>query len=247
MAVKGRLRFEILRRDGHTCRYCGQSAPDVKLTVDHVVPESLGGSDDPSNLVTACTSCNGGKASIAPDSALVADVASDALRYAAALRWAIEDRRQTFEALQSEIDYFHDKWTAWGAGEGEERVSVPLDIDWRSTVERWLVAGLDVDELVNRIPKAMKPKVRGDNFGRWRYFCGIAWNMLTELQDEARRVADLGGDELPAHVPVCADCGRDMRGESCYSCGFDDGRSFTEFRGHRGGYAVRVFDGLVPA
>ena len=32
MAVSKRLRFEILRRDNHACRYCGQMAPDVKLT-----------------------------------------------------------------------------------------------------------------------------------------------------------------------------------------------------------------------
>lgn len=38
MAVSKRTRFEVLRRDDHTCRYCGQSAPDVKLTVDHVLP-----------------------------------------------------------------------------------------------------------------------------------------------------------------------------------------------------------------
>ena len=41
MAVSKRLRYEILRRDNHTCRYCGESAPDVKLTIDHVVPVSL--------------------------------------------------------------------------------------------------------------------------------------------------------------------------------------------------------------
>ncbi|MEJ7724319.1 MAG: hypothetical protein WKF64_08445 [Ilumatobacteraceae bacterium] len=35
--ISRRLRFEILRRDGHTCRYCGARAPDVPLTVDHVI------------------------------------------------------------------------------------------------------------------------------------------------------------------------------------------------------------------
>ena len=54
MAVSKRTRFEVLRRDNHTCRYCGQSAPDVKLTVDHVLPVALGGHDDPTNLVAAC-------------------------------------------------------------------------------------------------------------------------------------------------------------------------------------------------
>lgn len=35
MPVSKRLRYEVLRRDSHTCRYCGGAAPDVKLTVDH--------------------------------------------------------------------------------------------------------------------------------------------------------------------------------------------------------------------
>lgn len=46
MAVSTRLRYEILRRDNHQCRYCGGTAPDVKLTIDHVIPETLGGNDD---------------------------------------------------------------------------------------------------------------------------------------------------------------------------------------------------------
>ena len=38
MAVSKRTRYEVLRRDNHACRYCGASAPDAKLTVDHVLP-----------------------------------------------------------------------------------------------------------------------------------------------------------------------------------------------------------------
>lgn len=59
MAVSKRTRYEVLRRDNHTCRYCGGSAPDVRLTVDHVLPVTLGGSDDPSNLVAACVYMGG--------------------------------------------------------------------------------------------------------------------------------------------------------------------------------------------
>ncbi|WP_078628685.1 HNH endonuclease [Streptomyces sp. NRRL F-2664] len=54
MPVSNRLRFEVLRRDRYTCRYCGGSAPDVVLRVDHVVPVALGGTDTPDNLVAAC-------------------------------------------------------------------------------------------------------------------------------------------------------------------------------------------------
>lgn len=74
MAVSKRLRYEILRRDNHACRYCGATAPQVKLNVDHVIPTSLGGNDKPSNLVTACADCNSGKTSSLPNAEPVSDV-----------------------------------------------------------------------------------------------------------------------------------------------------------------------------
>src|SRR5688500_4088493 len=88
--IPRRLRFEILRRDAHTCRYCGARSPDVQLTVDHVIPRVLGGGDDPSNLVTACRDCNSGKASTAPDAELVADVDAASLLFAKAMERAAE-------------------------------------------------------------------------------------------------------------------------------------------------------------
>lgn len=42
------------------CAYCGSSAH--KLTADHVVPRSQGGSDAASNIVPACERCNEEKA-----------------------------------------------------------------------------------------------------------------------------------------------------------------------------------------
>lgn len=55
------VRFEILARDGFRCRYCGASAPDVRIDVDHVIPLFRGGTNDPGNLVAACFPCNSGK------------------------------------------------------------------------------------------------------------------------------------------------------------------------------------------
>ena len=51
-------RFEILKRDLFTCQYCGASAPDVELHVDHILPVSRGGTNNELNLVAACKSCN---------------------------------------------------------------------------------------------------------------------------------------------------------------------------------------------
>lgn len=47
---------EILRRDHHTCQYCG--ARSKRLTIDHVVPRHRGGDHTWTNLVTACADCN---------------------------------------------------------------------------------------------------------------------------------------------------------------------------------------------
>lgn len=60
-----RLRFEILERDGFTCRYCGRDHEDgAVLVVDHVLARALGGGDEPENLVAACVDCNSGKSAL---------------------------------------------------------------------------------------------------------------------------------------------------------------------------------------
>ncbi|MEX0801277.1 MAG: HNH endonuclease [Dehalococcoidia bacterium] len=62
MSVSKVLRFEVLRRDRLTCRYCGRTSAEAKLHVDHLHPTALGGKDTLDNLVTACEDCNIGKA-----------------------------------------------------------------------------------------------------------------------------------------------------------------------------------------
>lgn len=51
-----RLRAFIFSRDGNVCQYCGST--ELPLHCDHVYPVIRGGSDDPSNLTTACKFCN---------------------------------------------------------------------------------------------------------------------------------------------------------------------------------------------
>lgn len=45
-----------------TCQYCGcdgRSFPNwFQLTVDHIIPQNSGGTDEPGNLITACHACN---------------------------------------------------------------------------------------------------------------------------------------------------------------------------------------------
>lgn len=74
MAISNRTRYEIFRRDRFTCGYCGRSAPDVALELEHVVPRAAGGGDESSNLRAACFDCNNGKRDTMPERWMVAAV-----------------------------------------------------------------------------------------------------------------------------------------------------------------------------
>ena len=59
--IRSDLRLAIYLRDGMHCVYCGRDlhgAEPTEITLDHVRPWSLGGSNEPRNLVTACRRCN---------------------------------------------------------------------------------------------------------------------------------------------------------------------------------------------
>lgn len=61
MAISRKVRFEVFKRDGFTCQYCGRTPPAVVLEADHIDPKANGGLDLQNNLVTACFDCNRGK------------------------------------------------------------------------------------------------------------------------------------------------------------------------------------------
>ena len=56
-------RREVLRRDHHTCQYCGSQK---RLTLDHVIPRAQGGPHTWENVVTACAPCNSQKGNRTP-------------------------------------------------------------------------------------------------------------------------------------------------------------------------------------
>ena len=64
MAITKKIRFEVFKRDGFTCQYCGNTPPNVTLEVDHIIPKSKSGKDDINNLATSCFDCNRGKSNI---------------------------------------------------------------------------------------------------------------------------------------------------------------------------------------
>lgn len=61
--IRETTRRRLYMRDNFTCAYCGVSALDTDaiLTLDHIVPRELGGTNAHSNLVACCKSCNSSK------------------------------------------------------------------------------------------------------------------------------------------------------------------------------------------
>lgn len=59
--ISKKARFEVFKRDGFKCQYCGRSAPEVTLEIDHIKAVAHEGKSDIMNLVTSCRDCNRGK------------------------------------------------------------------------------------------------------------------------------------------------------------------------------------------
>lgn len=199
MTVSKRLRYEVLRRDNHACRYCGAAAPDAKLTVDHVLPVALGGTDEPGNLVTACNDCNAGKAASNPDSRLVEAVSADALRWAAAIRRAADIRAAELESDEELLAWFETVWTKywWGSQEmpTEDRIYFPRPSNWEQSVLRFISAGLERHFLSKAVRIAVvTDSVDSDDV--FRYFCGICWRELSQRQEIASKI--ISADEVEA-------------------------------------------------
>lgn len=59
--IRPEKRLAIYIRDGFRCAYCGRDLKDAdpsEVTLDHLLPRVAGGSNQATNLITACRSCN---------------------------------------------------------------------------------------------------------------------------------------------------------------------------------------------
>ena len=59
--IRRERRLAIYLRDRFECAYCGRDLRDARrdeVTLDHLIPRSEFGTNDTTNLVTACHACN---------------------------------------------------------------------------------------------------------------------------------------------------------------------------------------------
>lgn len=102
--MSSKLRRQILERDGGTCQMCGSGAGEdsgcepgkkCRLQVDHILPISQGGTDDPSNLRSVCVYFNKDKADV------IRPASGQAISALAAIRKLPRDvQREVFEFLR---------------------------------------------------------------------------------------------------------------------------------------------------
>lgn len=188
MAISKRTRFEVLRRDNYTCRYC--RSEENALTVDHVTPVALGGTDAPNNLVAACRDCNAGKASNAPGEQTLSMLTDAQIAYEKA-RAVVMAREE--KAARAKRKVYKQFLAAW-------RTAVPYidpPADWRGSVAIWIGRGMSIERIIDAIHIA-GGKTHLPDRAIYPYMAKIVWNWLTELEDQIRAElpsAEVGDDD----------------------------------------------------
>jgi 5-methylcytosine-specific restriction endonuclease McrA len=109
-SLSKKIRFEVFKRDSFKCQYCGRSAPDVILNVDHIKPVAEGGTNDIMNLITSCFDCNNGKRDKLLSDNTIIQKQYNELEKLNERREQLEmmiEWRETLEGLQNvELEYF---------------------------------------------------------------------------------------------------------------------------------------------
>ncbi len=180
-ALSKRTRFEVFKRDHFTCQYCGKQPPDVVLVIDHITPVCEGGTSDAENLMTACETCNQGKAGIPLSQVPVRPDADllylEAQQEAAELRRYQAAKAERDAALTSVIESLQGTWYAY----------LPEGFDWgpadhllRSMLDKYSPEIVEVG-IIATARAIQTQHVSGHGSGWVKY----AWGVMRHTAEEA--------------------------------------------------------------
>lgn len=174
-SISKKLRFEIFKRDGFVCQYCGAHPPETILEPDHINPVVNGGGNDMDNLVTSCFDCNRGKAGN-----LLTAIPKSLKQRADEVREREEQIAGYREVIQGSLDRIEDDmWQVAdalipGSSEGGIRR------DWLQSIKMFN-AKLPL-HVVTDAAEIARAKYGYSKSKRFPYFCGICWNRVREEQ-----------------------------------------------------------------
>lgn len=177
-----KLRFEVFKRDGFMCQYCGQHPPQTILEIDHIHPVSKGGTNDIDNLMTSCQPCNRGKGandlevaplSIAEKTAILAEKQAQLAEFNK-LQEAIKERQQ--QEIIRISDCFAKHWDCGRAHEASIARFLN-ELGYYDVEDAALIAaskfGTQVFDLEKGAPGSNQVLQKA-----FRYFCGICHNKM---------------------------------------------------------------------
>jgi hypothetical protein len=172
-----RTRFEVMKRDGFACKYCGATAMTDALEVDHVVAVANGGSNDPDNLVTACKTCNSGKSDVPLDQRLSSVASADrVIEHAAQVRAYLEACKELQDAKLSVVVHLTDVWFC--------SVGTDMPESLFKVMGHW-VGVIGIEQAIKAIEIVSMKELSSEN-ARVRYCVAIMRNMRDRMQEAAQ-------------------------------------------------------------
>lgn len=172
-AISKKTRFEVFKRDGFSCQYCGAHPPAVTLQVDHIVAVAKGGDNGMDNLITACQPCNLGKSANS-----LTDVPQSLKTKAADIAEREEQLKGYHAVIEGRRHRIDDE--SWGVAEvlrpGCSQKGFPKD--WRLSIRSFLEK-LDYWTVLGAMERAAIKQPYSESHA-FRYFCGICWNKIKE-------------------------------------------------------------------
>lgn len=166
-------RFEIFKRDGFECQYCGATPPGCTLHVDHIIPVALGGANDEDNLITSCDSCNLGKG------ARSLNVAPLTVEQKAAIILEREEQLRGYNAvLDAKRDRIEsDTWRAIEYWQGDvDSVRHEVFASIKKFIER-----LGIHEVLDAIDIMRGARIWGTR-RQLSYIAGVCWNKIRRAE-----------------------------------------------------------------
>lgn len=166
-------RFEVFKRDGFVCQYCGAHPPSVILEIDHIKAVSAGGSGEIDNLLTSCFECNRGKGvralSAIPDSisARAERILEGEAQIAAYEKIQKQRRRRQAKQIREIEKIYTAAFPGWG-----------LTPKFLETIRIQFMPRLAPGEILDAMTIAVMRIPDHDR--AIKYFCGVCWGKIRE-------------------------------------------------------------------
>lgn len=164
-----KTRFEVFKRDGFLCQYCGAHPPAAVLVVDHITPVAGGGDNEMDNLATSCEPCNQGK-SDRPLSSVSKSLAQKAAETAEREEQLLGYQR-VMQERRDRLD--QETWRIVDALEGSQTDTYSI-ANLRSI--KMFLERIGFDEVLDAAELAYIAPVHANRM--FRYFCGVCWKRI---------------------------------------------------------------------